>query len=215
MQLHSFTKGAEAELVGTAGWQWGQDGSIPKCGANEQSSGRHGVDCPAGLVSVPHPSLGPRPAAEENKQEGQPVTLSHLHLARARPPSCTPDRIGGTAAGGIGGVSPGTAAAQRGDAVPLEGRPVRPGLGWHEERGPPVPVTPAFPSPALSARPLPARCPPLKPPAGLPRPARAPRARSRRCVPTRPGPAGGRVARPGLGVKMIKGRGQRRSAAPV
>lgn len=36
MQLHSFTKGAEAELVGTGGWQWGQDGGIPNCGANDQ-----------------------------------------------------------------------------------------------------------------------------------------------------------------------------------
>lgn len=28
MQLHSFTKGAEAELVGKGGWQRGQDSGI-------------------------------------------------------------------------------------------------------------------------------------------------------------------------------------------
>lgn len=60
MQLHSFTKGAAAGLVGAGGWQMGQGSGIPKCGASDQPSSRHVEDCSAGLASVALPSLGPK-----------------------------------------------------------------------------------------------------------------------------------------------------------
>lgn len=132
-------------------------------------------------------------------------------------------------AGGRGGQRWGV---PRGSRCSARGSPFSQGWAGAERGRPPphvsVPSPPApcvRPPPATSARPLPARCPPLKPPAGLPRPARAPPrpgaagafppARCRPPPRPRPWPAGGRVARPRLGVKMIKGRGQGRSAAPV
>lgn len=177
MQLHSFTKGAEAGLLGTGGWQLGQGSGIPKCGASDQPSGGHVADCPAGLVSAAlHPwgQCCPQPAAKgENKQEEQSATWSHLprpgHVLLPAP--CTGQGI--LRRGHRKGIPGGSRCSARGRSALRRGDLF--GQAWAgTESGDPRPGHPRLPLPRLARSAAPGPLPAFETAGGAPTPSPGP-----------------------------------------